>query len=352
MSNSPEKEKWWLYLILFLIGILSLPLGIFSIAPLSGILTVLQNTLCDVGWCGIDLLWASQFLFPFLMCSILVSLVMYYFKERSFALALKVLVISFAIISLLFFGGLSFLNFIQLPIHPFFIFLLILLIIFLIGLIAFKEHPLIGFAIRAFALSFAVALLTIGAWVAIVGAPTYYINVYRFDTVEEILAINPQLNKIESTVITVEELENYPVLKKAINEYDLTKNEYNSSWSKVEHDEWERTKDFIEQKSREPWYLFSIEDKELKEELDKMKIYTDSSIPTKLKKAFENNGISLSEDDRIFKLSENMVRTHGFMAYEIRNEEGKINVYHNRDDYGTAFKFGEKYYRIMLAHED
>ncbi|HWR26683.1 MAG TPA: hypothetical protein VN316_02285 [candidate division Zixibacteria bacterium] len=300
MSNSPEKEKWWLYLILFIIGVLSLPLGLFSIVPLSGILTVLQNTLCGVGWCGIDLLWAAQFLFPFLICSILVSLVIYYFKERSFALALKVLVISFAIISLLFFGGLYFLNFIQLPI----------------------------------------------------GAPTYYINIHRFDTVEEISETNPQLNRIESEVITAEELENYPVLKKAINEYDLTKNEYNSSWSKVEHDEWIRTKDFIEQKGRKPWYLFSIEDKELKEELDKMKIYTDSSIPAKLRKTFENNGISLSEDDRIFKLSENMVRTHGEMAYEIRNEEGKINVYHNRGDYGTAFKFGEKYYRIMFTHGD
>jgi len=109
MSNSPEKGKWRLYLVLFLIGVLSLPLGLFSIAPLSGILTALQNTLCDAGWCGMDLLWASQFLFPFLICSILVSLVIYYFKERSFIFALKAVVISFAIISLLFFGGLSFL---------------------------------------------------------------------------------------------------------------------------------------------------------------------------------------------------------------------------------------------------
>lgn len=291
--NSPEKEKWWLYLILFLIGILSLPLGLLSIAPLSGILDGLKNILCEVGWCGIDLFWASQFLLPFLMCSILVSLVMYHFKKLS-----------------------------------------------------------IGFAIRAFAFSFAVVLLTIGVWVAIVGAPTYYINVNKFDKVEEILSINPQLNKIESAEITAEELENYPVLRKAINEYDFTKNEYNSSWLEVEHDEWGRTKDFIEQKGREPWYLFSIEDKELKEELDKMKIYTDSSIPTKLKKAFENNDISLSENNRIFKLSENMVRTHGDKAYEIRTESGKINVYNNRGDYGTAFKFGEKYYMITFTHGD
>ena len=83
-----------------------------------------------------------------------------------------------------------------------------------------------------------------------------------------------------------------------------------------------------------------------------MEIYTDSSIPTRLKKAFENNGISLSEDNRIFKLSENMVRTHGEKAYEIRNEDGKINVYHNRGDYGTAFKFGENYYMIEFTHGD
>jgi len=99
-----------------LIGILSLPLGILSIAPLSGILSGLQNSLCEAGWCGIDLFWASQFLLPFLMCSILVSLVMYHFKKSSIALALKVLVISFAIISSLFFGGISLSNLYQIPV--------------------------------------------------------------------------------------------------------------------------------------------------------------------------------------------------------------------------------------------
>lgn len=429
MSNSPEKEKWWHYLILFLIGVLSLPLGLFSIVPLSGILTVLQNTLCDVGWCDIEIFWASQFLFPFLMCSILVSLVIYYFKKRSFALALKVLVISFAIISLLFFGGLSFLNFIQFPIDPFFIFLLILLIMFLIGLMAFKQHPLIGFAIRAFALSFAVSLLTIGAWVAISGAPTYYINVQRFDTVEEISATNPQLNKIESAVITAEELENYPVLKKAINEFDLTKNEYNSSWSKVERDEWVRTKDFIEQKGREPWYLFSIPDgefeddfnksifpaklksmfesrgypisvnpaivgagtewdiieeqylfnitdAELEKELEKINITMGDGevkdiIPIRLKSAFDSNGYPVSENYGILRVPESWIILGGFdgnnyeirkeneklnvytqqtKTYEIWNEEGKLNVYHSRGD--TAFKFGEKYYKIIFPLGD
>lgn len=163
MNNSTKKEEWRLYPIFFLIGILSLPVGLFLIGPLSGILTSLQNILCDLGWCGVDLLFASQFLFPFLMCSILLAVVLY-FKEDSFVFALKIFVISFAAISLLFFGGLSFFNLIQPPIHPFLIFLLILLILFIVGLVAFKEHPLFGFAIRAFAFSFAFVLLATSAW--------------------------------------------------------------------------------------------------------------------------------------------------------------------------------------------
>lgn len=165
--SSAKKGKLF-YLIFFSIGVLSLPVGLFLIGHLSGILNSLENTLCDLGWCGDELLWASQFLFPFLICSILLAVVLY-FKERSFAFALKFFVISFAAISLLFFGGLSFLYLVQppftfLPYSPFSYFLLILLILFIVGLIAFKEHPLFGFAIRAFAISFAVLLLATSAW--------------------------------------------------------------------------------------------------------------------------------------------------------------------------------------------
>jgi len=45
-----------------------------------------------------------------------------------------------------------------------------------------------------------------------------------------------------------------------------------------------------------------------------------------------------------------MVRTHGFMAYEIWNEYGKLKVYPDRDDYGTAIKSGDGFYMIMFAH--
>lgn len=348
MSNSTEKEKWWMYPALFLIGVLSLPLGLL-IMPLSGILAVLQNTLCATGWCGFDLLWAAQFIFPFLICSILVSLIIYFFKVQSRSFVLKVLVISFAAISLLFFGGLSILNFIQLPIHPFFIFIFIMLIIFLIGLMAFKKYPLSGFAIKAFALSFAVTLLTIFAWIMIVGGPTYYIDVSRFDTIEEISLKNPELKKIESAVITAEELEKYPTLKNAINGYDLNKNEYGSVWSEVEPDERERTNNFIEQKWRELWHLFSVDDKDLKEELEQMEIYSNRPLSIKLRKVFENHNISLPEDAQLFKLYENVFSTSGF---EIRNEEGSLNFYPNRYDNGIAIKFGDKFYMITFPHGD
>lgn len=154
--NSTKK----FYLIFFLIGILSVPLGLFLMGILSFPLGFLQNILCDFGWCT-DLVWASQFLFPFLIFSFLLAAILYRFKERSFAFALKVFIISFVVISLLFFGGLSF-YLLQLPIHPFLSFLLILLILFIVGPIAFKEHPFFGFAIRAFAL-FAVVLLVTSA---------------------------------------------------------------------------------------------------------------------------------------------------------------------------------------------
>lgn len=247
MSNSPEKEKWWMYCILIFIGILSLPVGIVSIAPLSGILAGLQNILCEVGWCGIDLLWAAQFLLPFLICSILVSLVMYHIKKSSIALALKVLVISFAIISLLFFGGLSFWNFIQLPIHPFFILFLILLITFLVGSIAFKEQPLIGFAIRAFSISFAVVILTFIAW--------FFISMGQggmFMVIEEVNI--PAGEKVRFVEITQEELEKYSPLKKAMNAYT----ESNSSEFKVDVEEQRNVSDFLNKKRSR--FLFSISD--------------------------------------------------------------------------------------------
>ncbi len=416
MSNSPEKEKWWLYLILFLIGILSLPLGILSIAPLSGILSGLQNILCEFGWCGIDLFWASQFLLPFLMCSILVSLVMYHFKKSSIALVLKVLVLSFAIISLLFFGGLSFWNFIQLPIHPFFIFLLILLITFLVGLIAFKEYPLIGFAIRAFSISFAVVILTISAW--------FFLSMGQggmFMVIEEVNI--PAGEKVRFVEITQEELEKYPPLKKAMNTYT----ESNSSKFKVDFEEQRNVSDFFNMKrslflfsisdgrseeylnkgvvsqelinlfisnnfslsgnatinhvSETRWlvfekqYLFSIKDEELDKDLNKIDIMMDGEIKEiripKLKSIFESNGFSLSENYVVWRIPEKWnvinerenyeiwkkdgnlnVYKQEELTYEILKEGGALNVYDRKYSGDIFFKIGEKYYRISLLMAD
>lgn len=414
MSNSTEKEKWWMYLILFLIGILSLPLGILSIALFSGILTGFQNILCEFGWCGTDLFWASQFLLPFLICSILVSLVMYHFKKSSIALALKVLAISFVIISLLFFGGLSFWNLIQLPIHPFFIFLLILLITFLVGLTAFKEQPLIGFAIRAFSISFAVVILTFAAW--------FFLSMSQGGMFMVIEEVNVQTGvKVRYVEITREELEKYPPLKKALNAYT----ESNSSESKVDIEEEGNVGDFFIKKrtlflfrfsdgraeeylnkgvvsqelinvfisnnfslsgnatinhiSETRWfvfekqYLFSITDEELDKDLNKIDIegeIKEIRIP-KLENIFESNGFSLSENYEVWRMPEkwNVINerenyeiwkkdgTLNFykqeeLTYEVLKEGGVLNVYDRKYSGDIFFKIGEKYYKISLLMAD
>ena len=88
------------------------------------------------------------------------------------------------------------------------------------------------------------------------------------------------------------------------------------------------------------------------EELDQMELYSNRSIPVKLRMAFKNNNISLPDDDEIFKLSENMVKTHGPGGFEIWNEDVRLSVYPVRDSYGTAIKYGDGYYMIKFAHKD
>jgi hypothetical protein len=416
MSNSTEKENWWMYIILIFIGILSLPLGILSIAFLSGILIGLQNILCEFGWCGIDLFWASQFILPFLMCSILVSLVMYHFKKSSIALALKVLVISFAIICSLFFVVLSFSNFSQLPIHPFFILLLILLITVLAGFITFKERPIIGFAIRAFSISFVVVILAIIAW--------FFLSMGQsgmFMIIEEVnIAAGENVRFVE---ITQEELDKYPPLKKAMNAYA----ESNSSEFKVDFEEQRNVSDFINKKrsrflfsisdmrseeylnndvisqelinifilnnfslsgnstinhvSETRWYLFekqylfSITDEELDKDLNNIDIRMDGEIKEiripKLKNIFEYNGFLLSENYVVWRMPEKWnvinerenyeiwkkdgnlnVYKQEELIYEILKEDGALYVYDRKYSGDIFFKIGEKYYRISLLMAD
>ncbi len=83
-----KKENLW-YLIFFLIGILSLPVGLI----LSRLITLLT---------AINLDGNCQLVIPLFICSILFAIAMYTFKVRSVAFALKTLAISFRFLFLIY----------------------------------------------------------------------------------------------------------------------------------------------------------------------------------------------------------------------------------------------------------
>ncbi|NJD51847.1 MAG: hypothetical protein FIB07_03175 [Candidatus Methanoperedens sp.] len=84
-DSTNQKERQWTYIVFFLIGILSLPLGlIFG--------SLLAN--------NIEGTW--QLIFPLFICSILFAIAMYAFKVRSAAFALKALAISFGFLFLIY----------------------------------------------------------------------------------------------------------------------------------------------------------------------------------------------------------------------------------------------------------
>ncbi|NOR47119.1 MAG: hypothetical protein GQ533_03605 [Methanosarcinaceae archaeon] len=135
MNVATKKDKWWVYLIFFLIGILS-----FFTSVVSGTL----------------------FLLPLLICSILLAIAMYTFKKQSFTFALMAFTISFATSSLIFFtglygGGLLGVGFPSL--NP----LLILLVLSVIAWIVFKERPLVNFSLKAFVVSFGTIFIIFSA---------------------------------------------------------------------------------------------------------------------------------------------------------------------------------------------
>ncbi len=117
VTDTISKDKWWIYLIFFLIGIVSFIISV-----------VLGNV----------------FLFPLLICSILFAIAMYKFKKQSFDFVLIALTISFATSALIFYtgffgGGFLGMTFASLSS------LLILLILSAIAWIAFKDRPLVNF---------------------------------------------------------------------------------------------------------------------------------------------------------------------------------------------------------------
>jgi len=187
--------------------------------------------------------------------------------------------------------------------------------------------------------------------------------------------VNKRLNKFEYTEITESELEESPALKKAVSTGGRSLG--------MNGTEWEQTQKFLDKKWRERSNLFVIDEKDLKEELNKstitvkmrnifasegypvpeksymkrdgdrwyvLKTYylfsiTDSEVekeldrinmtagkdagyivPAKLKNAFASNGFSLPKDASISGRNGGWVIDVG-TGYTIVKEEGKLNVY-------------------------
>ncbi|MDP3105389.1 MAG: hypothetical protein Q8M95_12385 [Candidatus Methanoperedens sp.] len=317
MNNSTKKEKWWLYSIFFLIGILSFPLSLFVGGILEGIF---------------------QLLFPFVICSILFSMVLYIFKERSFRYALKVFVISLIASVSIFMGGylgagLLIPAGLFLPLYP----LAFLLILSAIGLIAFKNRPLASFTVKAFTISFFTIFLIVGAW-------------FMWGAIEHEYAKHIHIHKVdgmpgEYVNITEQELEEYPALKKAISGQDCERFSADRWGCTVHPDEWRRTREFISKKTGYV-YLFSM-DRKLEEDLNK------GIITIELRNAFESEGYSLPENLFIRKLELKrwwMEDEKGKNFYYIWKEDDGLNVYRDRFYDPIRFiKVGENYYEVLFA---
>ncbi len=140
--------------------------------------------------------------------------------------------------------------------------------------------------LRAFSISFAALFLTISAW--FIWAMSLSGGV--FISVEEVNISTGE--KIRYAEITEDELERYPTLEKAIDEYAINK----SRSLEVDYEEWKRARDFIEKKRHESLYLFDIMDGELEDDLNR------SIIPVKMRRTFESNGYPLSEYASVYKV--------------------------------------------------
>lgn len=122
-------------------------------------------------------------------------------------------------------------------------------------------------------------------------------------------------------------------------------------------------------------FLFNINDYEIERDLKRIGQAPQGQIIenriNKIKELFRINGILLSDNYNIFREPERWVLiddngkvfeireekgklnvyTGEEKLYEIRKENGELNVYDGKN-YPFYLKFGEKYYRIGILHED
>ena len=217
-TNSTEKDNRGIYLLFFAIGLLSLPISLF----LGGVLASANL---------INLEGAYQLLFALLTCSILFAIGLYVLKERSFSFALKAFAIAIGASISIFYGGLFsglLVGAGGLLLVP----VLLLLIIFVIGSVAFKERPLVGFTLRAFAVSF-VALFLIFSVFLMWGA-------YQHEHAKAIDLDELNYTPSEYVEISDAELEDFPALKEAVVTLRPVK---------TPPEEWRTLRDLIENKA-------------------------------------------------------------------------------------------------------
>ena len=135
VTDTISKDKWWIYLIFFLIGIVSFIISV-----------VLGNV----------------FFLPLLICSFLFAIAMYKLKRQSFGFAVMAFALSIAISTFIFFTGFFGAGFLEgafTSLYP----LIILLILSVIAWIAFKEQPLVIFSLKAFIVSFGTIFIIFSA---------------------------------------------------------------------------------------------------------------------------------------------------------------------------------------------
>ena len=406
MNSTTNKEKWWIYLIFLFVGIISLFSGLFigDIPLFDGGLLVM--------------------LLPLPICSVLLHLVIKYYGTEKYSFNFVFVTLAASIIIFL-------IGYIV-PLGSFFL----LLILFAIGSIIFKNDRHKRFALTAFTISFATIFLIFGAILAL-GA--YNHEMGKGIHIQKINAIDENTPYME---IHEQELEAFPGFKDVLNQcrefgecnHPLLPDEWRGVRefldeknhrqrylftispeieNKLCSDDFDPEMSPIQSKNvpgdlklifesnnitlsefasvgyndysnnwliYERSFLFLIEEPELIEKLNTMKIYKgfgsleDKDLITipKLSNSFESINISISKQYWIRKYAENWhiigemdpnmesfeiweedgdlnVYTDYNSVYEIWKEDGNLNVY-KRDDYDNdkIFKVGDDYYTFSL----
>lgn len=270
MNNTINKEKWWIYLIFFLIGLASLFTGFF----------IGRFPLFDGG--------LLVMLLPLPICSYLLHLTIksYSTEKYSSNFVFVALAASILIFLIGLFGGLLVPVEYFGPFGPFFL----LLIIFAIGSIIFKNDRHKKFALTAFTISFAAIFLIFGAILAL-GA--YNHEMGKGIHIQKITAIDENTPYME---IHEQELEAFPGFKEVLNQCK----EFGECNHPLLPDEWRGVREFLDEKNHRQRYLFTIssgmENKLPSTVYDyDMSPIQSKNIPGDLKLIFESNNISLPE---------------------------------------------------------